>query len=128
MIEWIREPRFELINGDSYNRFLCTSYGIVRINKKDVLIPTGWRTDMTTVPAWGRGFVPQLGAHAPAVLLHDRLLDLGWSRREARRVFIEQLRLLPRVKWWRKHLLIGGVYLFDARIAMFPSLDRRPKK
>jgi hypothetical protein len=126
MIVWIREPRFELINGGSYNRFLCTSYGIVRIDNKNTLIPTGWRTDMTSVPAWGRGFVPQLGAHAPAVLLHDYLLDLGWPREAAKRVFIEQLNLLPQVKRWRKWLLVGGVTLYDARIALFPSLDRRP--
>jgi hypothetical protein len=125
MIDWIREPRFELINGGSYNRFICTSYGIVRIDNKDILIPTGWRTDMTSVPAWGRGFVPQLGAHAPAVLVHDRLLDLGYPRKEARRNMIEQLDLLPRVKWWRKWLLINGVRLYDMKAA-FHTLDLIP--
>ena len=115
MIAWIREPRFELINDGSYNRFLCTSYGIVRLDNKDVLIPTGWRTDMTSVPAWGRSLVPQLGAHAPAVLLHDRLLDLGYPRKEARRWLAAQLALLPRVKR-RRFAIVAGVWLFDLRI------------
>lgn len=46
-------------------------------------------------------------------LINDKLLDSGRSRKFARKWMTRQLKLLPKVKLWRKWAIIAGVTLFD---------------
>ena len=96
-VDWKAIPRFELspANG-SWDEFVCVHPGEVRLDDLVVEFPVGWVTDVTSTPIPFRGFVPQLGPHSPAALIHDRLLYLKFERR-AREAMVRQLELLDRV-------------------------------
>lgn len=113
MIEWINKPRFEVLDDGNYNRFVCTKAGRVVLGNTPLEFPVGWVTDFTTGNVFTRIFLPQLGPHTPAALIHDRLLDLGQPRAEARKWMRLQLDLLPKVKRHRRILMPLGVRVYD---------------
>lgn len=114
MITWLAEPDCRLIKGDGHwNTFRCVTPGAVMLDDVVVEFPLGWVTDATSSPVWARSLLPQLGAHVPAALLHDRLLDLGWPRATARYWMNEQLRELTLVSRARRWRMVSGVWLYD---------------
>lgn len=114
-IVWVTEPEFALINADSnFNRFRCIKAGEVQLRDVgSIKFELDWVTDVTTSPWYAQWLVPQLGPHAPAALLHDKLLELGFPRAEARRWMVKQLRLLPKVSRLRKISMTAGVAALD---------------
>lgn len=109
-----------LPNGGHWNKFMVLEEFLMRCDKHSLRLtfPVGWETDFTSSPPWSRGFVSQLGAHSPAALLHDRMLDLGHDRHFARSVMNEQLKDLTLVPNWRRYLIIGGIFLNDQKIKL----------
>ena len=129
-IIWVDIPRFEIISNDGmWNRFRCIQEGAVSylFNEGEglVVFPVGWTTDFSSVPWWGRIFLPQLGPHSPAALLHDRALDLGWSRKRARRLMVTQLCVLHKVSVFRKWAMHLGVFAFDCALFLVAPLDKK---
>ena len=111
-LEWLAIPRFALLPADGHwNKFECIRSGAVSYNGEIIDFPIGWTTDVTSSPPWGRSFLSQLGPHAPAALLHDRLLDLNYVRAYARKAMVYQLRLLELVVPWRLQLMAAGVWV-----------------
>lgn len=122
-IEWIKKPVLELINDDQYETFRCSHYGCVMLHGR-VGLPRklefhlGWRTDITSVPRPLRWLIPQIGPHAPAAILHDRLLDEGVPRRMARRWARIQLdQLKDRVSRFRRMAIMAGIWFWDTFMA-----------
>lgn len=113
MIEWESEPEFMVLHDGFYNRFQCVKSGVVLLDGKAVGFPPGWVTDFTTGNWLTFIFLPQLGAHVPAALLHDRLLDLGYPRKDARKWMREQLDLLENVHLIRRFVMPLGVRIYD---------------
>jgi hypothetical protein len=83
-----------------------------------VTVPTGFRTDLCSVPAIARPFVPLAGRLAKPALLHDWLLSRGEVDR-AHRVFDEALAVAGVRHPWR------GILVFAVRAW---SLRRRLAK
>ena len=107
-----------------FNRHICREPGTAVLDDEILVeFPVGWVTDMTSSPWWARTFVPQLGPHVPAVLLHDRLLNLDYDRDTCRFWLREQLKLLPKVP--RRHYLfiVAGTTCYDY-LLKFISLVR----
>jgi hypothetical protein len=76
-----------------------------------VTVPQGFTTDLCSVPAFARPFMPMSGKVAKPALLHDWLLELGDEDR-AHLVFAEALRVAdvaPTTRW----LLIKAVRLWS---------------
>lgn len=119
VIRWQARPRFELLPwGGLYNRYQALTAGAVLVDGVVISFPKGWVTDITSSPWWAYSIIAQTGPHAPAALLHDRLLELGYARSYARSVMAMQLRLLVRVHPVHRALMIAGVWLHDARLAL----------
>lgn len=116
-VSWIDHPEFKLVaNGGQWNKFMCISPGVAMIDDYEVYFPVGWETDFTSSPSWARSLVAQLGTHAPAVILHDRLLDMGASRRIARSwmsLQLKELALVSNAKRWR---IVSAVWLYDQKL------------
>jgi hypothetical protein len=115
-IVWISIPQFELIEGaGDYNTFKCVKAGSVKLGGELIEFEIGWISDMTSSPLWAHSFVPQLGPHAPAVIIHDKLLDMGRPRKEARFWLNKQLLILKRVTPTRRSLIVSGVWFYDMK-------------
>jgi hypothetical protein len=114
-ILWLEKPKFELVDDDElYVFFVCTKRGLALLGDSTrVEFELGWRTDVTSTPSFLSPIVPKLGPHAPAALLHDRLLDLGFPRAYARKWMRNQLKALRKVEKWRKWAMHAGVWVYD---------------
>lgn len=89
-----------------------------------VKVPKGFVTDGASVPKWLQWLLPPWGAYGQAAVLHDYLLDVGRmrndkghfvycrTRTEARKHFIDAMRILS-VPRWKRYILGVGVWLFD---------------
>jgi hypothetical protein len=115
LIQWSEEPVFELVNSDrNFNSFVCSKPGSVRLKGVGVIeFHVGWPTDVTSSPWYVQWLIPQLGPHAPAAVLHDRLIGLGFPTAVARKWMHLQLKQLPKVKWWRRMAMVTGVWLWN---------------
>ena len=116
-VEWVLRPRLELIsNNGMWNKFEVFREGVVVLRENgeslEIKFPVGWKTDVTSSPEILRSLVPQVGAHKPASILHDRLLDL-FDRDVARFWLHVELEQLDLVKPLRKFYIKKGVFLFD---------------
>lgn len=112
-ISWVVEPKFRVVHDGLYNRFSCVEAGRISLGGELIDFDFGWTTDFTTGNWFTFIFVPQLGPHVPAALIHDLLLDLGRPRAEARKWMRTQLRLLENVPWWRRILMPLGIRVYD---------------
>lgn len=114
-VVWLERPEFELIQDDHrFNKFRCFVPGRAKLSDGRVVeFEIGWVTDVTSAPTIMAIVLAQLGPHAPAALLHDKLLELGLPRKYARRWMKVQLSQLDNVKKWRKHAMYYGVYFYD---------------
>lgn len=60
-----------------------------------VIVPSGFRTDLASIPKIVRSFIPQNGRHRAAAVVHDYLYRYagihGFSRRLVDRVFLEAM-------------------------------------
>lgn len=114
MIKWEKIPRFEIIGDDDmWNTFKCVSDGKAFFNDIEIVFEIGWKTDIASVPWWGRSFLAQIGPHSPAALIHDKLLEMGVERDLARRAMEEQLKMSPKVIKIHRKLMIWGVAFYD---------------
>lgn len=81
-------------------------------------VPAGFVTDFASVPWFARTFIPIMGRHAKAAVLHDYLLELTkLPYNECNDIFDEALRVL-KVYWLRRTLLVTAVrlnFLFKRR-------------
>ena len=117
-VEWVVEPRFRLNHEDRrYENFWCYHAGQAILHDGDTQIvvdfEVGWKTDITSSPLLFQALVPQTGPHAPAAVLHDRLLDMGLPRAEARRWMWIQLQQLELVSKSRRRVMYAGVWFWD---------------
>ena len=119
MITWLKKPTISFPHEAPYHRLVCTAPGSVQLGGLLVDFPLGWRTDLTSTPRPLYSLVPQVGAHNPAVLIHDRLLDLGYPRKTARHWMVKQLLLLNEVSKTRRILIHAGVYARDTQLLVF---------
>lgn len=118
-IVWAGYPEFQLVsNGGNWNKFCCVKSGEVILNSYLVSFPEGWETDFTSSPMWARSFVSQLGAHAPAVLIHDKLLDDGCPRAVARYWLDAQLRGLSLVSNAKRRRIVAAVWMYDSGLGV----------
>jgi Protein of unknown function (DUF1353) len=114
LVTWSVQPVFSLINDGYFNQMICTTAGEARLgHDRSLVFPLGWRTDITSTPWYFSSLLSQLGPHAPAAIIHDRLLNLGFSRAYAWKWMRLQLRQLPRVTRPRRWFMLGGTWLYD---------------
>jgi len=123
IIRWLDNPRFELITDDGQcNRFRCVEEGLATLGgNMSVRFPKGWISDVTSTPLLLHPFLPQLGPHAPAALLHDRLLNLGKKRSLARLWMWRQLKQLDNVTRSRRYVMFLGVWIWDHFTKVYPE-------
>ncbi|MDR3510009.1 MAG: DUF1353 domain-containing protein [Caulobacteraceae bacterium] len=78
----------------------------------DIEVPSCFRTDFASIPAWARGLFPPFGRHAKAAVLHDWLYAIGEPGRKAvaDRVFRHAMTEL-RVPAWRVWVMYWAVRL-----------------
>lgn len=115
---WPVEPRFHLNHEDRrYQDFHCGEPGQAILADGDrqliVKFDLDWPTDIASTPLIFQIFVPQIGPHSPAAILHDRLIEMGMKRSVARRWMWIQLQALPLVPKWRRYAMYAGVWLWD---------------
>lgn len=115
---WPVEPQFRLNQLDRmYQDFWCDEAGQAILvdgdNQLVVKFDYGWPTDISSTPSIFRVFVPQTGPHAPAAVLHDRLLGLGMDRAVARKWMHTQLLHLDKVTKFRRRSMYVGVWAWD---------------
>lgn len=117
MITWTQQPRFEIIENDGrWDRFVCVAAGLAEVNGHQIYFPLDWITDAASVPKLLRSIVDQLGPHLPAVLIHDRMLELGYPRKVARAALVAQLKELRQVTRFRRFAITVGVWGYDTFI------------
>lgn len=114
-VEWAPAPVVELMMDGDYDKFQCVKAGRAILGGSDDVVdfPKGWVTDVTSSPLILRPLVPQLGPHAPAALLHDRMLETGRKRSQARKWMWRQLKQLPKVCLGRRYAMFIGVWIWD---------------
>jgi hypothetical protein len=119
-ITWKTRPVFSLVNDEYYRTLVCTAAGEVELGVGGCMLsfPVGWRTDIASVPWFLQSLLSQIGAHAPAALLHDRMLDMGFPRDVARKWMHTQLKQSPRVTRCRRWLMLAGVWCYDCWCAV----------
>jgi hypothetical protein len=114
VIIWAKKPVFKLISNEGqYNVFECIEDGLATYGDVALSFEVGWATDFTSSPLWARSFLPQVGAHAPASLIHDRALSLGLPRHICRAILNDQLKLLQMVSKKKRIMILCGVWLYD---------------
>lgn len=114
MIEWEKIPRFEIVgDDDTWNTFICISSGRASFEGIEIIFEEGWITDIASVPWWARSFIPQIGPHSPAALVHDKLLNMGIKREIARQAMVSQLERSPKVNNFQKWLMETMVAIYD---------------
>lgn len=111
-ITWKKIPIFQLINDDTYNTFICVEKGSVLLGDFELDFPVGWITDISSVPPILSSFLPQIGPHSPAAILHDRLLEVG-TRKNARKWMLIQLKELKKISRARRWFMYFGVWFWD---------------
>ena len=85
-----------------------------------ITIPVGFTTDFASIPRIFYSFIPRMGwRYNYASLLHDYLysrdcFDLGITRSEADKIFLDAMDLLG-VRRWRRVIMYYGVRLFGNR-------------
>lgn len=88
------------------------SYDVGELGSGDtIVVPAGFRTDLCSVPALARPFIPLSGRLAKPALLHDWLLSRGEARAHA--VFDEALGVAGVGRLLRR-LLVAAVKLWAA--------------
>lgn len=123
-IWWVSSPDFGLYCDDQmYDKVICTRRGLARLVEPggdylEVDFPEGWVSDVTSSPLAFRMLVPQLGPHAPAAILHDRLLNTGFARGDARRWMWVCLSGLHQAHWLRRFAMYAGVLCWDVLVAV----------
>ena len=72
-------------------------------------VPTGFHSDLASIPAFARVFIGKLERHAPAAAVHDFLYATQpVSRREADHLFLEAMAAMQ-VPVWKRRLMYWAV-------------------
>ncbi len=81
----------------------------------EVLVPRGFKTDLSSIPEWARGIIPQVGRHNVPSVVHDFCYVTRWrTRREADDLFLA-LMAIKRVPWLRRNIMWAAVRAFGRR-------------
>lgn len=78
-----------------------------------VVVPAGFETDLSSIPEWARGLIPQVGRHNTPSVVHDWCYATRWrgDRAASDRLFLELMRLHG-VPWLRRRLMFAAVRAF----------------
>jgi len=88
-------------------------YFIGEENSKDyIYVPTGFRTDLASVPRIFWAILPPDGTYSQSSVLHDFLYNRKIrTRKESDRIFLESMEVLG-VAWWKRRIIYRAVRLF----------------
>ena len=82
---------------------------VCAVDRKDIVVPPGFRTDLASIPRAVRSITPQVGKHIPAAIVHDWLYKMGErSRKEADKIFLAAMKHLG-VYGLRRWAMYGAV-------------------
>ena len=95
------KPRYELMDD-------LILHGDFTHGSLDLTAPKGYVTDLASVPRIFWMLVPPSGRYAPACVIHDYLLDTGYSRFFADAVLREAMYTLG-VPLWKRLFVYYGV-------------------
>lgn len=84
-----------------------------------VTVPTGFVTDLASIPRIFRFLIIKNGRHRPAAIVHDYLCRLGleFSRVTADKIFYEAMKV-RHVPWLRRKLMYAAVRTNTARMQL----------
>lgn len=99
-------------------------YDVGRPNSGDrIVVPVGYVTDFASVPWFARAFIPTMGKHAKAAVLHDFLIDEGKrSIKECHAIFDEAMKVCG-VSDTRRFIIRMGLWIWS-RFIYKRSRDR----
>jgi len=84
-----------------------------------VIVPSGFVTDLASIPRIFRFLIVKNGRHRAAAIVHDYLvrLELAFSRRTADRIFLEAMKVsgVPKLRRW---LMYKAVRLNTSRLKL----------
>ena len=88
-------------------------------NPIKVIVPTGFVTDLASIPRVFRFMIIKNGRHRPAAILHDYLCRLGldFSRILADKIFLEAMKL-RKVPRFRRRLMYWAVRANTSRLKL----------
>lgn len=99
------------VNNRGYAKlYKSFTYEIGSLGSGNIIkIPKGFETDFTSIPRFAMPFIPILGKHAKAAVLHDWLWIHG-DRKQAAKIMLEAMTVLqvPKI---RKYVIYFAVYL-----------------
>ncbi|ENJ7141699.1 DUF1353 domain-containing protein [Escherichia coli] len=99
---------------DDYRWRLVEPFEFWRTDAPDdvIHVPSGYITDLASVPRLLWSLFPPHGRYAKAAIIHDYLYDNALrTKREADRIFLEGMEVLG-VPRWRRWLMYVAVRLF----------------
>lgn len=83
----------------------------IRHDGEAITVPTGFVTDLASIPRIFHSLIPVNGPHSPAAIIHDWLYETQtFLRKEADEIFLEAMRDLG-VSWLRRSLMYSAVRL-----------------
>lgn len=81
-------------------------------SKDYVYVPTGFRTDLASIPRIFWVVLPSDGTYSQSAVLHDRLYyTQERSRKNSDDIFLESMEVLG-VSWWRRKVIHRAVRMF----------------
>lgn len=110
MARFINIPPLEI--GDKQEQWILHEDCIYQSDlwKLKIVVPTGSKTDLASIPRIFRFLVIKNGRHRAAAIIHDFLcrLKLDFSRVLADKIFLEAMKLLgvPRLRRWAMFLAV----------------------
>ena len=83
-----------------------------------LVVPTGFTTDLASIPWYARWLLPKHGRYSKAAVLHDWLLTQpAYTRMEADELFNDAMRSSNVVRW-RRLTIYSGVFLHTLFLRM----------
>ena len=74
-------------------------------NELTFVVPKGFKTDLASVPWWGRSIVPRYGRYTKSAVLHDYLLKLHPDNREFADTWLVRAMKTENTRTWRRKLI-----------------------
>jgi hypothetical protein len=104
--------------------YLGFKYYVGEVGGSDqVYVPSGFKTDLASVPRAFWIILPPDGTYAQSAVLHDYLYHKQIrTRKESDRIFLESMKVLG-VPWWKRKTMYRAVRSFG----WIPWKNRLPK-
>ena len=119
MAKFVNIPPLDI--GDKPEEWVLTESCIYQSDlwKPKITVPTGFVTDLASIPRIFRLLFPKNGHHRAAAIIHDYLcrLKLDFSRVLADKIFLEAMKLqgVPKLRRW---LMYSAVRLNTSRMKL----------